>query len=122
MKCYAFDVDETLEISPSTPGPVTLAMLIELRQQGHILGLCGNWAAVTMQVNGWHFLFSFLGQMNMQKHEFLISLRQFIRAEDFVMVGNDHSRKAHVSPNDALYAKLAGWRFICEDDFARGSR
>ena len=122
MKCYAFDVDETLEVSSSTPGPVTLAMLIELRKEGHILGLCGNWAGVTTRVDGWHNLFSFLGQLNMQKHEFLHTIKQYVRAEEFVMVGNDHSRKEHESPDDAMFARLAGWRFICEDDFAEGKR
>jgi hypothetical protein len=36
---YAFDVDETLEVSK---GPVKLADLVTLREHGHIVGLCGN--------------------------------------------------------------------------------
>lgn len=119
MKVYAFDVDETLEVSG---GPVTLASLIELRKEGHCLGLCGNFAAVTLQVQGWHNLFSFLGQMNLDKATFLATIKQYVPAEDYIMVGNDHSRKHHASPDDATWARLAGWRFINEDDFARGVR
>jgi hypothetical protein len=40
MKLYAFDVDDTLEISN---GPVCLADMQALRNSGHIIGLCGNW-------------------------------------------------------------------------------
>lgn len=97
-------------------------MLVKLREEGHILGLCGNWAGVTTRVGGWHNLFSFLGQLNMQKHEFLATIKHFVPADDYVMVGNDHSRKAHDSPNDAMFAKAADWRLICEDDFANGAR
>lgn len=58
MKCFAFDVDECLEISK---GPVTLASLRELRAQGHIVGICGN-MNVICQVPDWHTFISFLGQ------------------------------------------------------------
>jgi hypothetical protein len=37
MKLYAFDVDDTLEISN---GPVRLADIQALRNSGHIVGLC----------------------------------------------------------------------------------
>ena len=47
MKVYAFDVDETLYLSH---GPVQWEALVALRAEGHVLGLCGNWAAVTLQV------------------------------------------------------------------------
>src|SRR6266705_4721588 len=42
---YAFDVDETLEVSK---GPVKLADLVKLREHGHVAGLCGNWSMVTL--------------------------------------------------------------------------
>ena len=45
MVVYAFDVDETLEVSK---GPVKLSDLVKLREHGHIVGLCGNWAMVTL--------------------------------------------------------------------------
>ena len=45
MVVYAFDVDETLEISK---GPVKMVDLVKLREHGHIVGLCGNWAMVTL--------------------------------------------------------------------------
>lgn len=119
MKVYAFDVDETLEVSG---GPVRLSSLVSLREEGHCLGLCGNFAVVTLQVNGWHNLFSFLGQMNMSKADFLATIKHYVPAEDYIMVGNDHSRKEHASPDDATWARLAGWRFINEDAFASGER
>jgi hypothetical protein len=58
MKVYAFDVDETLYISQ---GPVQWEALVALRAEGHVLGLCGNWAAVTLQVPEWHRVLSFIG-------------------------------------------------------------
>src|SRR3989442_12648112 len=30
-------------------------------RDGHIVGICGNWGAVTRFVGGWHNLFSFIG-------------------------------------------------------------
>ena len=44
MRLYAFDVDDTLELSG---GPVRLSDVVRLRRDGHIVGLCGNWAIVT---------------------------------------------------------------------------
>ena len=119
MNVYAFDVDETLEISG---GPVTFASLVSLRQEGHILGLCGNWGLITLNVDGWHNLFSFVGQFGPTKAEFLSALMRYVKCEEVVMVGNDHSRKQHMSPDDATAARIAGCRFICEDDFAKGIR
>jgi len=58
MKVYAFDVDETLYISQ---GPVQWEALVALRAEGHVLGLCGNWTAVTLQVPEWHRVLSFIG-------------------------------------------------------------
>src|ERR1017187_1994573 len=58
MKVYAFDVDETLYLSH---GPVQWEALVALRAEGHVLGLCGNWAAVTLQVPEWHRVLSFIG-------------------------------------------------------------
>lgn len=54
MKLYAFDVDETLE---NSNGPVTYADLMKLRNEGNILGLCGNFAKVTTEIRGWDVLF-----------------------------------------------------------------
>lgn len=60
MNIYAFDVDHTLEYFG---GPVTLQSIIDLRNQGHIVGLYGNFAGITMNFPDWHRLFSFIGQM-----------------------------------------------------------
>ena len=53
MVVYAFDVDETLEVSN---GPVQLFDLVKLREYGHIVGLCGNWAMVTRHCPDWHHI------------------------------------------------------------------
>ena len=53
MAVYAFDVDETLEVSK---GPVKLVDLVKLREHGHIVGLCGNWAMVTLHCPDWHLI------------------------------------------------------------------
>lgn len=117
MKVYAFDVDRTLWLSA---GPVTLASIWELREAGHILGLCGNWARVTLSYAPWGMLFSFIGPLGLSKAEFLQQLSVYTKADEFVMVGND--KQEGISPNDALAAHEACWRFIREDDFAAGAR
>lgn len=67
MNIYAFDVDETLDVSA---GPVSLASIDELKRGGDIVGLSGNWAVVVQTVPLWHRLFSFIGPMEMSKEIF----------------------------------------------------
>ena len=43
MKIYAFDVDDTLELSS---GAVSIKSIADLKPQGDIVGLNGNWAVV----------------------------------------------------------------------------
>src|SRR5579859_7193025 len=117
MKLYAFDVDECLEISA---GPVKLQTLMELFQEGHILGLCGNWALFTQLVGNWYRLFSFIGPMEMTKEAFLTELKTYIPCEEVVMVGNIKGVSG-VSDDEGA-AKRAGVRFIKESDFANGKR
>jgi len=118
VKIYAFDVDETLDIAG---GPVDLSDVIQLTLDDHCVGLCGNWALVTaLYPNQWFDVFSFLGPMLMTKAEFLNQLRNYIPAEDYVMVGNDPL--VFGQSQDAEAAKTAGWRFINEHDFADGLR
>lgn len=122
MIVYALDVDETLEISN---GPVTLQSLMDLRIAGHIVGICGNMKAIC-SVPGWHHLVSFLGQSYLTKEVFLYGLKENIPADDYVMVGNIlgemNSLGFKCGSNDKEAAERAGWRFIKEDDFARGAR
>lgn len=121
MKVYAFDVDETLYLSH---GPVQWEALVALRAEGHVLGLCGNWAAVTLQVPEWHRVLSFIGPslIGTDKAHFLGAIKQYVPAEDYVMVGNDHSLRAYASPDDRRAACAAGWRFLNEGAFAAGVR
>jgi hypothetical protein len=118
-------VDETLEISR---GPVTFQMLMELKQQGHIVGIIGNWAGVTRNVLGWHNLISFIGTFG-EYHEggvradktgMMIQLKMYIPAEDYVMVGNILGVSG--MSDDKGSAERAGWRFIQESLFAAGER
>src|SRR4029077_12790665 len=117
MKIYAFDVDDTLEISG---GPVSIVSVGSLKPQGHIVGLNGNWAVVVQTVPLWHRIFSFVGPMEMSKDTFLNQLKTYIPADDYVMVGN--IKGVSGASDDEGAANLAGWRFIKESDFAAGAR
>ena len=117
MKVYAFDVDDTLEVAG---GPVSIVSVGDLRDQGHIVGLNGNWAAVVQTLFVWHRMFSFIGPMEMSKNIFLNQLKTYIPADDFIMVGN--IKGVSGASGDERAADLAGWRFIKESDFANGAR
>jgi hypothetical protein len=117
MKIYAFDVDDTLEVSA---GPISIASVGSLRAQGNIVGLNGNWAVVVQTVPVWHRIFSFIGPMEMSKAIFLNRLKTYIRADDYIMVGNIEGVSG--TSDDEGAANLAGWRFIKESDFAAGTR
>ena len=117
MKIYAFDVDDTLEVSA---GPVSIESVDSLKTAGHIVGLNGNWAVVVQNVPRWHQLFSFIGPMEMAKDVFLTQLKTYIPADDYVMVGN--IKGVSGASDDLGAASLAGWRFIKESDFAAGQR
>ena len=115
---YAFDVDHTLEVSE---GPVEVAALRELAAQGHIVGLCGNWAVLVRAVADWHRFVSFIGPLGITKAEFLHQLKLYVAADDYVMVGNDPDTGLGASP-DRSAAEEARWRFILEREFAAGAR
>jgi hypothetical protein len=118
LRVYAFDIDETLEISN---GPIPVAALRALREEGHIVGLCGNWAAFVRAVPDWHRIASFVGPLGLTKAEFLDQLRFHVQASEYVMVGNDPATGWGNSP-DREAAEQARWRFIRENDFASGAR
>jgi hypothetical protein len=117
MRIYAFDVDDTLEVSA---GPVTIASVASLKNEGNIVGLNGNWAEAVRHLPSWHQLFSFIGPMEMTKHAFLIQLKTYIPANEYLMVGNILGVSG--ASDDQGAAKLAGWRFIKESEFAAGER
>lgn len=132
MKCYAFDVDETLEVSN---GPVTLGMLQGVKAEGHIVGICGNWAHFVRSVFGWQHLISFVNcapplflpdGTRMDKTWFMQELAKWTPADEFILVGNVlgemNSLGFKCGSDDKGSAERAGWRFIKEDDFAKGVR
>lgn len=116
VRVYAFDVDETLEVSA---GPIPLKALMDLRIEGHIVGICGNWGLLVQRCPGWQHLVSFLNVLG-DKPTFLAHLKHFVPATDFVMVGNILGVSG--SSDDQGAARSAGWRFIKESDFAAGAR
>lgn len=134
-KVYAFDVDECLEISN---GPIPLSAMLELREQGHVIGLCGNGRKFCDLLPDWHKYISFnllcdLGPiMNfgglIGKDIWLRCFREtlYLHAEEYVMVGNVFGEKNSMGfvcgSHDSMFAESAGWRFIKEDDFANGVR
>jgi hypothetical protein len=117
MNIYAFDVDDTLEISA---GPVSIESIGRLKVEGNIVGLNGNWAVAVQRLSGWHSLFSFIGPMEMSKHAFLSQIKTYVPATDYIMVGNILGVSG--ASDDQGAAMLAGWRFIKESDFALGKR
>lgn len=132
-KIYAFDVDETLEISN---GPVTLQSMMDLRVDGHIVGVVGNWGKFVQCVPGWQHLVSFInitvlardesGKVHGDKDWYLQHLAKYVAADEYVMVGNVFGDKNSLGfvcgSHDSEAAAAAGWRFIKEDDFAAGAR
>ena len=116
-RLYLFDVDDTLEVSG---GPVLLEQVAELKQSGHIVGLCGNWGVVTRQVPEWHRLFTIVGPMAASKEELMRQVAENIPASDYILVGNILGVTG--ASDDEGSAKAAGWRFIREGDFAEGVR
>lgn len=116
MKVYAFDVDETLEVST---GPVKLQSMMDLRVAGHIVGVCGNMVPFC-RVPGWQHLVSFLGPGALPKETFLSNLKTNVPADEYIMVGNVLGVSG--ASDDQGAAARAGWRFIKESDFAAGAR
>ena len=114
---YVFDVDDTLEVSN---GPIPISACRELARRGHIVGLCGNFAAVTQRVSDWHYIFSFIGPMAMTKADFLIQIKAYVRARRYFMVGNVPGRVG--SSDDVGAAHAAGWEFIEERSFRLQNR
>lgn len=115
MNLYMFDVDETLEVSG---GLVKLSQLVNLRNQGHIIGLCGNWAVVTEYVVNWHLIISLVGPFKMSKYDFLKSVKKHVYVDKYIMVGNKNPFNAPVSDEEETLN--ASWEFVEEKNFKEG--
>ncbi len=104
MNVYAFDVDGTLEISN---GSVKIDELRELRKEGHIVGICGNWQKFMKDVSDWKDIINFF-QVGLNKDNFLMELKsqlsKIFQVDKFIMTG-DHSI-------DINAARIAGWDFV----------
>lgn len=138
MKCYAFDVDETME---TANGPVPVQSLRDLRKEGHVVGLCGALCRFMQKVPDWHEIISFTlnydfgfngwygPQYGLIPKSIWLHCFQHATwpgAEEYTLVGNVSGRTnslGHVTgSHDSEAAAQAGWRFIVEDDFAAGVR
>jgi len=116
-RVYAFDVDDTIE---GLGGPVTVQSMMDLRAAGHVVGLCGNWAAFCRALAGWWQLVSFIN-LGLAKDVWLAHFKEQLPGyEDYVLVGNILGVSG--ASDDQGAARKAGWRFIKESDFARGQR
>ena len=116
---YAFDVDETLEVSN---GPIKIQDMKDLKSWGHIVGICGNWSYFVSKVPDWHTFCSFIGHYYIprteswvMKSDFLLQIKNHVPADAYVMVGNDPAHYGH--SDDIGAAREANWIFIREDQF-----
>ena len=131
---YAFDVDDTLAIQGIPyPGPVALYAIIELRNQGIPIGVCGNFLNLFKYYPDWWKIFSFYGPEELTgtslvahheyKHFQLIRIAKSMKANRYIMVGNRMGDpKVRPKSQDDRQASLAKWEFISETDFAKGMR
>lgn len=124
-KVYAFDIDETLDCAG---GPVSIDRLIQLRSEGHIVGLCGNVHAFCSKVDKWWEIISFTlnydggpwGCLPKDKQLTIFKTLTYKKADEYIMVGNIAGVSG--SSDDQGAAQRAGWRFIRASDFAKGVR
>lgn len=125
---YAFDVDDCLSFNGAKyPGAVSLNDVMKLRNQGIITGICGNYNAIIPFLKDWYQYFSFFGpywpgitklNRTSNKNKQLSQLKELIRAEKYVMVGNKRGDPlANPGSQDDVQARLAGWEFKPQDTF-----
>lgn len=133
IKVFCFDVDDTLNIPGAPrPGPVEIRDLIQLRNEGHMLGICGNEYPLFKFWPDWYKIFSICNIMPttmVSKALFLKTFKGMLQRtrpemySAFIMVGNRRG-DPRVLPGsvDDVEARLANWLFISETDFSRGKR
>jgi hypothetical protein len=130
---WMFDCDDTLAIQGAPfPGPVILNDIMTLRNEGCITGICGNYVVAMKFFPDWYKFFSMYGPTKLlspkpaeaqYKHLQLIDIRDDIVAARYVMVGNKRGAPGvRPTSQDNIQAKLAGWEFLSETEFARGKR
>ena len=108
--------------------------MLELRKQGHIVGLCGNLNKFCTSVPNWQDYISFTLNFDtypviggpfgscLSKDVWLKVFQQttFPNAEEYCLVGNIMGVSG--ASDDQGSAVRAGWRFIRESDFSAGMR
>lgn len=112
MKVYAFDVDETLE---SSGGPISTSELKRLRDAGHIVGIIGNTFGYINKVIDWHKTITFFNITYTFKHVQLIYIKQKIKAQEYIFIGNTTPSNSPYS--DRTEAEQAQWTFIDANDY-----
>ena len=119
MKIYAFDVDDTMEMSG---GPVTISMVENEYRAGNLIGLLGNWMLAIQSWSDWWIAISFLyfqgDSPSGEKDYWMWVIKRAVIAQEYVMVGNGPG----LGYNDKAASERGGFRFISENDFARGER
>jgi uncharacterized SAM-dependent methyltransferase len=113
-RVFAFDVDETLDISN---GPIGVKVIELLYNAGHIVGICGNFPQFIREVPNWNKMVSFIGQFYplLTKDQFLTQIKTYVQADEYIMIGNDPAH--YGNSNDIDAALKAGWTFVREDKF-----
>lgn len=110
--------------------------MVDLRAEGHIIGVCGNWGLFCRAVVNWHHFISFVncslvgqdqtGKIHGDKGWFLGQIKMYMPADEYIHVGNRFGRVNSLgftcNSHDEEAAQEAGYRFILEDDFAKGVR
>lgn len=124
---WAFDADFTLENPTGGAGPVRLQQLVDLFNEGQMVGIAGNWPNIVKDWPSWHRYISFFGPYKMKgdpmspfKADMLKEIKANIPADRYVLVGNIMQPNGQIA--DLAVADAAGFEFIKEYDFANGLR
>ncbi len=103
-KLISFDIDGTLEVG-EPPGSITMDMVREVQEEGHIIGSCSD-----RTISGQQRLWEEQGiavDFTVLKHQ-LSDLAARFEAEEYLHIGD--------TDLDSRVSKAAGFRFIPVDE------
>lgn len=110
---WGFSVEKTLRCGW---GPIREEVLLDLRAEGHVVGIIGNWGKFCRSIRGWQDYVSFLS-IGLSKEVWMCHFKEVLPIYDrYVLVGNTH-KKAPGTNDDYAVAQKAGWDFINSWDF-----